>query len=211
MNQPFPTPDSVPSERVVPEGASAWVPPSSTSTAAPGASMSPPAAPASNWQAGAPLGGMAPAPGPVAPPASRRDLLLTAILLVAALGTGAASLLAWRDVGGFSGGSETGWTEFDGGLGRGWIAVLGGVLLAIAGVLVAAEKGRAGRTLGVVTGVGLVVFSVLEWGLGLRGVRSGPGPGLWLLFVIGLIVVTAIGILAPEPDPASSDPLRPGS
>ena len=44
-----------------------------------------------------------------------------------------------------------------------------------------------------------MVFSVLEWGLESR-VRSRPGPGLWLLFVVGLIVVAAIGILAPEPE-----------
>lgn len=197
MSSQLPPPG--PARSAVSDADHQWAAPSAASTP----SVPPsPATPSSGWEAGAPLGGVAPAPAAPAPPASRRDLLLTSILLVAALATGAASLLAWRDVGGFSGGSETGWTEFDGGLGRGWIAVLAGVLLALAGVLVAAEKGRAGRTLGTLTGVGLVVFSVLEWGLGLRGVRSGPGPGLWLLFVVGLIVVAAIGILAPEPEPA---------
>lgn len=146
-----------------------------------------------------PLGGVAPGPEHTAAPSSKRDLLLTSILLVGALAAGATSLLAWRDVGRFTGGTESGWREFDGGLGRGWVAVLGGVLLAVAGVLVAAEKGRAGRVLAALTGVGLMVFAVLEWGLGLRNVRTGPGPGLWLLFVVGMIVVVAVGILAPDP------------
>lgn len=154
---------------------------------------------ASAWQAGAPLGGTVPPPAPAAPPAARRDVLLTAILLVAALAAGATSLLAWRDLGRFNGGTETGWTEFDGGLGRGWVAVLGGVLLAVAGVLVAADKGRVGRVLATLTGLGLMIFSVLEWGLGLRMVRSGPGPGLWMLFGVGMIVVVAVGILSPDP------------
>ncbi len=150
------------------------------------------------WHAGAPLGGVVPPPAPAAPPAARRDVLLTAILLVAALAAGATSLLSWRDLGRLNRGTETGWTEFDGGLGRGWVAVLGGVLLAVAGVLVAADKGRAGRVLATLTGVGLMIFSVLEWGLGLRMVRSGPGPGLWMLFGVGMIVVVAVGILVPD-------------
>ena len=186
--------------------------PASTDVAWAAPSSGPPAAavdarPTSNWQAGVPLGGVAPSPADDAPPSSRRDLLLTSILLVGALAAGATSLLAWRDVGRYTGGTESGWREFDGDLGRGWIAVLGGVLLALAGVLVAAEKGRAGRVLATLTGVGLMVFSVLEWGLGLRNVRSGPGPGLWALFVVGMIVVVAVGILSPDPEPdARSDP-----
>lgn len=188
-----------------PVGAASWAPPSGTgpSTA--------PAAPASSWQAGVPLGGVAPQPTRAEAPSQRRDLLLTAILLVGALAAGATSLLSWRDVGRFTGGSETGWREFDGSLGRGWVAVLGGVLLAVAGVLVAAEKGRAGRVLAALTAVGLMVFAVLEWGLGLRNVRTGPGPGLWLLFVVGMVVVIAVGILAPEPAPTEDPVDRGGS
>lgn len=132
-------------------------------------------------------------------------MLLTAILLVAALAAGATSLLAWRDLGRLAGGTETGWTEFDGGLGRGWVAVLGGVLLAVAGVLVAANKGHLGRVLATLTGVGLMIFAVLEWGLGLGTVRSGPGPGLWMLFGVGMIVVVAVGILAPDPPEMEPD------
>ena len=190
-----------------PVGAASWAPPSGT---APGAAPAA-AASTSSWQAGVPLGGVAPHPPRAEAPSQRRDLLLTAILLVGALAAGATSLLSWRDVGRFTGGSETGWREFDGSLGRGWVAVLGGVLLAVAGVLVAAEKGRAGRVLAALTGVGLMVFAVLEWGLGLRNVRTGPGPGLWLLFVVGMVVVIAVGILAPEPSPPDDPAERGGS
>jgi hypothetical protein len=184
-------------------------PSSPTATwAAPAAPVAaPPAGPAgATWQSGVPLGGVQPQPITDVAPSQRRDLLLTAILLVAALAAGATSLLAWRDVGRLNGGSETGWREFDGGLGRGWVAVLGGVLLAVAGVLVAAERGRAGRVLAALTGVGLMLFSVLEWGLGLRNVRTGPGPGLWMLFVVGLLVVVAVGVLAPDPEARAGPP-----
>lgn len=164
----------------------------------------------SSWQSGVPLGGVEPSPVAPEPRSASRDLLLTAILLVAALAAGATSLLAWRDVGRLAGGTESGWREFDGGLGRGWVAVLGGVLLAVAGVLVAAERGRSGRTLATLTGIGLMLFAVMEWALGLRNVRSGPGPGLWMLFVVGMIVVIAVGVLAPDPEPPGrgAEPIR---
>lgn len=136
-----------------------------------------------------------PRPQEVSP---RRDLALTAILLLAALASGAASLMAWRDVGPFVTGSETGWRQFDGSLGRGWVAVLCAILLALSGVLVAAEKQRPGRILASFAGVALMVFSVLEWGLGVRNVRTGPGLGLWMLFVVGLLVVVAVGSLSPD-------------
>lgn len=154
------------------------------------------------WQSGAPLGGVRPAALTPADESPRRDLVLTAILLLAAIATGAASLLSWRDVGPIATATETGWRNFDGSLGRGWVAVLAGVLLAVAGVLIAAEKRRAGRIVATATGVALMVFSVLEWGLGTPHLRTGPGPGLWLLFVVGLLVLVAVGALAADPDPA---------
>lgn len=149
------------------------------------------------WQGGVPLGGVHPTPRHADEPSPRRDLILTTILLLAALAAGASSLMSWRDLGPFPAATENGWHAYGGSLGRGWVAVLGGVLLSLAGVLVAAEKGRAGRVLATLTGVGLMVFSVLEWGLGMRQLRSGPGPGLWMLFVVGMLVVVAVGALAP--------------
>ena len=127
-------------------------------------------------------------------------MLLTAILLLAALAAGACTLMSWRDTGGRIPYTETGWERVDGSMGRGWVAVVLGVLLAVAGVLVAAEKERAGRLLAAPTGASLMLFTVLEWGLGMKGIRSGPGPGLWVLFLVGLIVVVAVGVLAPDPE-----------
>lgn len=155
------------------------------------------------WQTGVPLGGVTPPAVVVVEDSPRRDLVLTAILLLAALAAGASSLMSWRDVGPFIGGTENGWRQFNGSLGRGWVVVVFGVLLAVAGVLIAAEKPRAGRIVASLSGVGLMVFSVLEWGLGLRNVRSGPGPGLWMLFVVGLLVLVAVGALAPDPPSGS--------
>jgi len=125
---------------------------------------------------------------------------LTSILLLAALAAGACTLMSWRDVGHQVNLIETGWTRVDGSLARGWVPVLIGVLLAVAAVLIAAEKERAGRLLAVTAGASLMLFTVLEWGLGMKGVRSGPGPGLWVLFLVGLIVVIAVGVLGPTAD-----------
>ncbi len=154
--------------------------------------------------AGTPLGGVQPVPVEVQHPSQRRELILTAILLVAAITTGAASLLSWRDYGLLlrSGATETGWALPDGSMGRGWIAVLLGVVLAVAGVLLAADKVRAGRILATLGGLGLILFSVLEWGMGAGRLRTGPGLGIWVLLVVGIVVVVAVGALGP-PNPQS--------
>jgi hypothetical protein len=167
-----------------------WVPPEQP----PGAASAP-----GPFVAAVPLGGSGPAPEPAAPRASRRELVIAGILLVAAVATGAASLMPWRDYGAVVGPriTETGWTLPDGSLGRGWIAVLLGVLLAVAGILLAADRERAGRVLAVLTGSTMMVVAIAEWGLGAGRSRTGPGPGLWLLFLVGLAVVVAVGTLSP--------------
>lgn len=138
------------------------------------------------------------------PRVNRRDLALSAVLLVAAVLTGATSLMPWRDFGGRSvSASETGWERLDGSLGRGWLTVLVAVVLAVAGVLVAADRVRQGRILASATGSFLVVLAIAEWGLGLSGIRSGPGVGLWLQMAIGVAVVVAVGVLGPKkPSPS---------
>jgi hypothetical protein len=147
-----------------------------------------------------------PAAVEVTQPSQRRELALTAILLVAAIVTGAASLLSWRDYGRLirPGAEESGWVLPDGSMGRGWIAVLLGVVLAVAGVMLAADKVRAGRILATLGGMGLILFSILEWGLGAGRLRTGPGLGVWVLLVVGIVVVVAVGALGPptpERDP----------
>jgi len=156
-----------------------------------------------------PLGGSTPVPEEVRPRSDHRDLLLTASLLVLSVVAGAASLMSWRDWGRQFGAPivETGWERPDGSLGRGWIAVLLGVLLATAGVLVAAERGRAGRVLAVLSGLGLSALAVSEWGLGAGRARTGPGWGIWVLLVAGVLVVVVVGALAPaEATPRRSAP-----
>jgi hypothetical protein len=155
---------------------------------------------------GVPLGGAPPVD--TAPPqhSSARELVLVGLLLVAAIGAAVASLLSWRHYGRavLGGAPETGWVLPDGTMGRGWVAVTLGVLLALAGVLVAADRAKAGRLLAATAATGLVVFPVLEWGLGAGQVRSGPGAGLWLMLAIGCGVYIALGTLGPtqtEGDP----------
>jgi hypothetical protein len=163
----------------------------------------PPAAGALNFAAGAPLGGTAPSAAQEVPRSDRRELVLTAFLLVAAVVTGAASMMPWRDFGRRFGASatETGWERLDGSLGRGWLFVALGVLLATSGVLIASGRVRGGRVLASATGVALVVASIVEWGLGSDAARTGPGLGLWVELTVGVMVVIAVGVLGPkEPD-----------
>lgn len=152
-----------------------------------------------------PLGGTLPVT--VTPPvkSDRRELVLTAVLLLLALVAGASSLMPWRDYA-FKYGTrvaETGWAGANGGLGRGWMTVFCAVLLAVSGVLIAAERGRAGRLLAALSGTTLVLLAIGEWGLGAGSSRTGPGSGIWLQFVVGVLAVIAVGVLGPA-DPAPS-------
>ena len=153
----------------------------------------------------APLGGIAPQAAAPTVRSDRRDLVLTAALLVLSIVAGATSLMPWRDFGRRLGAPvvETGWEAADGSMGRGWIAVSLAVLVAAAGVLIAADRARLGRALAVLSGTGLAVLAVAEWGLGERGTRTGPGIGLWVAFAVGVLVVIAVGALTPGPEPSS--------
>jgi len=153
-----------------------------------------------------PLGGSVPTEAVAPVRSDRSDLLLTAILFVSALVTGAASLMPWRDYAYRYGTrvEETGWVGADGGLGRGWATVLIAVLIAVSGVLIAAERQRLGRTLATLSGVALMLVAIAEWGLGAGDARSGPGLGIWVQLVIGAVVVIAVGALGTRGD--ASDP-----
>jgi hypothetical protein len=81
------------------------------------------------------------------------------------------------------------------------------VLIAVAGVMIAAEKGRAGRVLAVLAGMALAVTAVVEWGLGAGSVRSGPGAGIWVELITGVLVVVLVGAFSagPAPEPIPDD------
>ncbi|MHB1139628.1 MAG: hypothetical protein ACYC2O_11780 [Microthrixaceae bacterium] len=161
---------------------------------------------AAQYVQSAPLGGAAPVTPPVAPRSDRHELVLTGLLFVAALVAGAASLMPWRDYAYRYGTrlEETGWMEADGSLGRGWITVLLAVCIAVSGVLIAAEKVRLGRTLATLSGTGLVLVAIGEWGLGAGAARTGPGTGIWVELVVGVVVVVAVGALGTRgPSPSA--------
>ena len=145
----------------------------------------------------APLGGSAPVEQMPEAPSDRKELVLIGVLFVAALVAGAASLMPWRDYAYRYGAraEETGWVGADGALGRGWIAVILAVLIAASGVLIAAERVRLGQTLATLSGAGLAVLAIAEWGLGAGDARTGPGLGIWVELVLGTLVVIAVGAL----------------
>ena len=200
---------------------SPWSPPDTTAPPVPGAVAShgapaargqglppagPPAAGAMNFASGVPLGGTAPSPVVVQHRSDRRELALTTVLLIAAIIAGATSLMPWRDFGRRFGASasETGWVRLDGSMGRGWLFVALAVLLAVAGVLIAGGRARAGRILASLTGSLMVVAAIAEWGLGPDAARTGPGIGLWIELTVGVLVVIAVGVLGPK-DVAEAD------
>jgi hypothetical protein len=162
----------------------------------PGAAAPPATGPASYVQS-TPLGGAAPVEAAPVQRSDRHELVLTALLFVSALVAGAASLMPWRDYAYRYGTrvEETGWVAADGSLGRGWITVICAVLIAVSGVLIAAERPRAGRTLATLSGVALVIVAIAEWGFGAGDARSGPGTGIWVELLVGVFVVIAVGAL----------------
>jgi hypothetical protein len=89
-------------------------------------------------------------------------------------------------------------------MGRGWLFVLLAVLLAVAGVLIAAGRARPGRLLAATTGSLMVLAAIAEWGLGADAARTGPGLGLWVELVLGVAVVVAVGALGPKDADAAS-------
>jgi hypothetical protein len=158
---------------------------------------------------GSPLGGAAPVPSAPVERSDRNELVLTGILFVAALVAGAASLLPWRDYAYRYGTrvEETGWVGANGSIGRGWATVLCAVLIAVAGVLIAAERARLGRTLATLSGATLMLLAIGEWGLGAGDSRTGPGLGIWVELLVGAVVVVAVGALGTPraTDPAEAD------
>lgn len=128
--------------------------------------------------------------------------MLSGVLFVAALVVGASTLMPWRDFGRRFGSTvnATGWVSVDGSLARGWIFIALAAALALAGILIASGRTGRGRVLASSAAAGLVVAAVLEWGLGVGDVRSGPGAGLWLAVAVGLGVIVAVGVLDPRSD-----------
>ena len=87
---------------------------------------------AARFEQSVPLGGSAPVPVESVRRSDRGPVVLTAILLLAAVLCGVASSLVWRDFGRIVVRSEsTGWALADGTVGRGWVAILLGIGFAV--------------------------------------------------------------------------------
>ena len=130
-----------------------------------------------------------------------RELVTAAALLTAAVLTALASLLSWRDFGRGLDPAENGWHMADGSLGRGWVAVMVAVVLAVGGVLLVVGRRSAGRIWARIGTAALLVGPVLEWAFGSPGSRTGPGWGIWIMFVTGLVLLVMLGTVLPHEDP----------
>lgn len=167
-----------------------WVPPE-VSTGVGGQSTG------TRFEASAPLGGFAISEVPSQGPSVWRDLLVAFCLLGASVLTAVASLMSWRDYGPALNPDENGWRLADGAFGRGWIAVLVAVVLAVGGVLLVAGRRSKGRIWARVGSTALILLPVLEWAFGDGDSRTGPGFGLWLMLGAGMVLMVLIGSVLP--------------
>ncbi len=81
-----------------------------------------------------------------------------------------------------------------------WVAVLVAVVLAVAGVLLVAGRRRQGRIAARVGSAALIVLPVLEWAFGDGDSRTGPGLGLWVLLITGIVLMVLLGTVLPQDD-----------
>ena len=144
-----------------------------------------------------PLGGSVPVPVEPERPSMSRDLVVASALMVASILVGLATLMSWRDYGPGLDPDESGWRYADGSFGRGWVAIALAICLAVGGVLLVSGSRVAGRRWARIGSGALVVLPVLEWALGDIGSRSGPGMGLWVLTLSGVVLMILIGTVLP--------------
>jgi hypothetical protein len=145
----------------------------------------------------APLGGTAPLPRAPEVESHRRPLIVAAVLLVTSVLCALSSLMSWHDYGRGLDPAESGWDMADGSTGRGWVAVLIAILLAGSGVLLVSGRIRAGRNWARVGAAALIALPALEWAFGARASRTGPGLGLWVMLVAGVLLLVLLGALLP--------------
>lgn len=152
---------------------------------------------ATRFEASVPLGGYTRSPQPARRSTGWRDLLVASCLLTASVLTAVASLVSWRDYGRALNPDENGWRLADGAFGRGWVAIVVAVILAVAGVLLVAHRRSAGRVWARVGSTALIILPVLEWAFGDGDSRTGPGLGLWLMLIAGMVSMVLIGSVLP--------------
>jgi len=173
-----------------------WAPPD-----VPAPAVAPvPGADPGRFRASTPLGGVAAVAEEPPRPSHARDLVVASGLLVAAVLTALGSLMSWRDYGRGLDPDENGWRLADGSFGRGWVAVLVAVGLAVGGVLLVVGRRRAGRRWARAGSAALIVLPVLEWAFGEGDRRTGPGQGLWVFLVTGMVLMVLLGTVLPTDD-----------
>ncbi|MFV0316520.1 MAG: hypothetical protein ACK5O2_06105 [Microthrixaceae bacterium] len=156
--------------------------------------------PHGRYEASVPLGGVQHYEATPARRSQWRDLLVAAVLLVASVLAALASLMSWRDYGPALNPDENGWRLADGSFGRGWVSILLAAALAVGGVLLVIGRRTHGRRWARVGSAALIVLPVIEWAFGDSGSRTGPGIGLWVQMVAGLVLMILIGTLLPTDD-----------
>ncbi len=152
------------------------------------------------YRASVPLGGVEAVEAAPARRSQWRDLVVAAALLTASVLTALASLMSWRDYGASLNPDENGWSLADGTFGRGWVSILVAAALAVGGVLLVSGRRGPARRWARAGSAALIVLPVLEWAFGDGGSRTGPGIGLWVQMIAGLVLMVLIGSLLPTDD-----------
>lgn len=159
----------------------------------------PPRGPMPTFDAVTPLGGVAPEPSGKEQPRPVRHLVLAVVLLVTAIVAAWSSTMPWRDQVWHrpNGPVPTGWTRDGEVLGRGWITMALAVLVASSGLLITISRERLGRIIAVTSGIALMALATIEWGVAGVSDLDGPGRGLWVQLLTGVVIVLAVGIVTP--------------
>lgn len=125
--------------------------------------------------------------------------LMAALLMVSSVVLAIATTFEWRDYGNRAVGVlETGWTQPNGSLGRGWIVVVVAILWAISGVCMVTTKKMLSRRIAIWSAAVAALYAIAEWGFGVGELRTGPGTGLWFVLALSALILMILGGYDPD-------------
>lgn len=151
------------------------------------------------FSASVPLGGQVPVEYVEEPERDTLGFLMAALLMVSSVVLAIATTFEWRDYGNRAVGVlETGWTQPNGSLGRGWVVVVVAILWAISGVCMVTTKKALGRRIAIWSAAAAALYAIAEWGFGVGELRTGPGTGLWFVLALSALIMMILGGFDPD-------------